>query len=25
VKVARTVWIRGKGGDYIKAVPIDID
>ena len=24
VKVACTVWVRGKGGDYIKVLPIDI-
>lgn len=24
VKVARTVWVRGKRGDKIKALPIDI-
>lgn len=24
VKASRTVWIRGKGGDYFKALPIDI-
>jgi hypothetical protein len=23
-KVSRTVWSRGKGGDYIKALPIAI-
>jgi hypothetical protein len=24
VKVACTVWVRGKDGDYIKVLPIDI-